>query len=198
MPRPLCSWQLPLSIWLERYGATIHWPPVISARSRVSRFISQDAHSLLHTRAALCEIHKAPALLPRFGNADWDRYLSPVLMDATQPISGPNVLSKGLAGDKRRQKYAGLRLRRLSRKGALPRRNPSHFTWAGQRRARRGVKARGTRGCGVPQQSNIRNDILQHSTTEIRSMGLKHLQTSGAFFIVWCKWQPAALIFAQR
>ena len=156
--RPLCSWQLPLSIWLERYGATIHWPPVISVRSRVSRFISRDAHSLLHTRAALCEIHQAPALLLRFGHADWDRYLAPVLIAATQPIDGLNVLSKGLAGDKRRQKYAGLRLRRLSGKGAFSRRNRSYFTWAGHRRARRGLNARETRGRGVPQQSNIRDD----------------------------------------
>lgn len=42
-------------------------------------------------------------------------------------MAGPNVLSKGLARDKRRQKHAGLRLRRHSRKGVVSRRNRSHF-----------------------------------------------------------------------
>lgn len=128
IPRPLCPWQLPLWIWLERYGAPVHWPPVISARSRVFRFISQGAHSLLYLRAALSRFHQAPALLPPFCNAGQDRYLSPVLIDSIQPITVPNVLSDGLARDKRRQKYAGLRLRRPSRKGAFSGRTRSHFT----------------------------------------------------------------------
>lgn len=58
IPRPPYSWQLPLWIWLERYGATDYWPPVISARPRVSGFISRDAYSLAHSRAPCVEFTK--------------------------------------------------------------------------------------------------------------------------------------------
>jgi hypothetical protein len=107
IPRPLPSWQLPLSIWPERRGQTANWPPVISASPRVLRSNSRDAHSLLHKRAALCRVHRGPALLPRFGSAGWDCYLTPVPIHAVQPVRGLNVMSKDLAHDKRRQKVRG-------------------------------------------------------------------------------------------
>ena len=181
-PRPLCFWQLPFSIWLERYGATAHWRPVIAVGPRVSRFVSRDAHSLLHTRAAFCRIYQAPAVLPQFNNAHQDRYLSPVLTDTIQPIRSLDAPPKDLACDKRRQKYAGLRLRRLSWKGASSGSNRSHFTWTERRRTSRGGHAREP-GEMVPCSRAIsKAESCSTQRLQLDSWSMKHLQAFRSIF----------------